>query len=136
MGSTGTCDRGSEVSAYHDNALGDEKRIALEGHLQTCASCARELESLRRMTRLFEAARTVPPPTVIKLSDVRERRSALRFEMSLIGMAASILIVCGAWLATSSSASAEERLDTLVLQRSSDADDPVLQAMVKEYGRD
>jgi anti-sigma factor RsiW len=136
------CERSNEVNAYHDNALPEAKRIALEGHLQTCASCARELESLRRLSRLFAAGLNTPEPVRVKLRDLRESRSARRFEMGLIGMAASILIICGAWLMNVSPANGDDQLAGVTLDsvmshsRSADIRDPLMQALVKEYARE
>ena len=136
------CERSNDVNAYHDHVLPDERRIALEGHLQSCASCARELESLRRLSRLFAAGMTAPEPVRVKLHDLRETQSAVRFEMGLIGMAASILIICGAWLMNVTPAYGDDQLasgtlDSVVRHsRSADIGDPLLQELVKEYARE
>jgi putative zinc finger protein len=51
-----TCDDAREqLSALIDDALGAEKRGAVEAHLATCADCRRELERLRGTVALLHA---------------------------------------------------------------------------------
>jgi anti-sigma factor RsiW len=138
-----TCEYSAKISAYHDDALPPAIRKDVEAHLNSCGDCAREVEELQRLSNLFAAARNAPVRSVVRLHDLREVQSALRFEKVLIGAAASILLICGSWLAyqplsggiTTSNAS----LDGLVLNqndRSTDVSDPLLQAFVREYGSD
>ena len=89
----------------------------------------------------ISAVMNTPEPVRMKLRDLRETQSAARFEMGLIGMAASILIICGAWLMNVAPASDDQlasvTLDSVMSHsRSADIRDPLLQELVKEYARE
>ena len=64
------CENSRKVSAYHDGELSGDERRLMEEHLGRCASCARELEQLRSLSRLLAAA-TMPEMPV----SARERLS-------------------------------------------------------------
>lgn len=45
-----------QLSAYVDNELSVERRIALDAHLMTCVSCSASVRTTRRMSRLLQRA--------------------------------------------------------------------------------
>lgn len=68
-----------QLSAYLDGQLALAERARVESHLQGCAACARELESLRRTVALVQALPRVPVPRAFTLSEaqvgIRQRRA-------------------------------------------------------------
>lgn len=54
-------ERREQLSALLDNELADAERAELEAHLQSCAACRAELESLRRASALLRA---LPQPAL------------------------------------------------------------------------
>jgi anti-sigma factor RsiW len=92
-----TCDRAAEVHAYHDGELDGALVRSFETHLSGCAACREELESLRRLSRLFNNA-TFPPMSEAAMArlegawaDVSER-ALLRITSWMTGMAAALLV--------------------------------------------
>ncbi len=134
------CTNSAQLSAYHDNELPSAQRFALETHLQSCAACARELEELRRLTRLCQAARNEPRARVniVKFGDVRRIQSAQWLEKILIGAAAAIMLGCGSWLLVEPQADSANSvsLDAMVLRQSDSRDQAnlVIQSYAREYG--
>ena len=49
------------ISAYVDNELPSDERLVMEGHLKTCPSCAREVETLRHLGVLVGRIPEVSP---------------------------------------------------------------------------
>jgi len=96
------CEHNRRISAYHDGELRGEERRELEEHIRECSSCARELERLRSLSRLFAAAE-MPQMS----SDVLDRLHggvgsvrevfALRTAETLMAGAATLLFVCIVW---------------------------------------
>lgn len=60
----------AELSAYHDDALGEEERRRVEDHLASCPSCR---ERLADYTWMGNVLRSVPEPPVPLAVDVRVR---------------------------------------------------------------
>ena len=134
------CERNSEVHPFHDGELPEEKRISLEGHLPVCASCAHELETLRRMSQWIGAGNTRPAAQLNpRIAELRSVQSAYRLELGLIGMAATIMLICSGTLLSFSVTDNSKviSLEPIVLSNDSRLaeSDPLLQAMIKEYGR-
>jgi len=50
------------LSEYADQRLGEEERLAVRRHLDTCEACSRELASLRMTVRLLHEVPVVPVP--------------------------------------------------------------------------
>lgn len=139
-GRGGRCERVADVHAFHDQELPDEKRLGLENHLTVCRPCAQELDTLRRMSHWFDAANTTSAVrTKPTINELRSVQSAYRLELSLIGMAAAIMLICGGSLLSYSLNDTQKpvSLEPIVLSNDSRLaeSDPLLQAMVKEYGR-
>src|SRR5947208_7899134 len=51
-----TCDRTSEVHAYHDGELSPAESAAFEAHLAECGGCREMLEEIRRVSRQIGTA--------------------------------------------------------------------------------
>lgn len=60
---------GTEISAFLDGALAVEERARVDAHLAACASCRRELESLRHFKLVASTAprRTLPADLALAL---------------------------------------------------------------------
>lgn len=56
-----SCEKTSQVHAYHDGELPDDQRQAMQAHLEVCDQCRRLLEDLRRLSSLMA---TAPLPAV------------------------------------------------------------------------
>ena len=50
-----------ELVMFLDNEVSDEKREAIQAHLDNCADCSRELESLRSVKQLCQDWKDIPP---------------------------------------------------------------------------
>ncbi len=68
------------LSAYLDRQTTVAERARVESHLQTCAACRAELESLRRTVAVLAAMPRVPVPRAFTLSEAQVglRRQAAR----------------------------------------------------------
>ena len=92
-----------EISAYHDGELSPEDARRLEGHLAQCAVCARELDELRRLSRVLAgAAAPDAPATVIerlyRVVIIQREEAVITLAKRLIAAAAAILIACTTWI--------------------------------------
>lgn len=93
------CERSRQLSAYHDGELAAEERVELEAHIGQCASCARELERLRRLSG-FLATASIPEMRTGFMdrlhSGVRSARDVVVVQMAvrLMAVAAAVLVVC------------------------------------------
>jgi anti-sigma factor RsiW len=52
-----SCDNIAQIHAFHDGALPENQRAAVEAHLAVCAECRELLEDLQRLSTMFA---TVP----------------------------------------------------------------------------
>ena len=68
------------LSTYLDRQTTVAERARVESHLQTCAACRAELESLRRTVAVLAAMPRVPVPRAFTLSEAQVglRRQAAR----------------------------------------------------------
>ncbi len=103
---------GTEISAFLDGALGAADRARADAHLAACASCRRELESLRHMKLVLSSAPRKNMPAELALAlQARFVTGALRWKTLLkpafwvpVGaVAAAALTVCS-WMNRASAA--------------------------------
>lgn len=98
-----TCPYTSQLDAYHDGEPDGPSARTLESHLVACSACQNRLEELEEISRLFGAASS-DRLTARELEDVAEYaesmagRPPIPLFGGLLAAAASIAIVCGAWL--------------------------------------
>lgn len=97
------CSFGLRIDAYYDGELEPDVHAIFERHLSECAECRAELESLQRLTAHFDATSTakLSHNKLRRLYDTPQaptERTLLPFAMGLMATAASILVVCSAWL--------------------------------------
>jgi hypothetical protein len=64
------------LSAYLDNELPAAEKLALESHLASCASCARELAELRKVSAVFKKHVMQPVPPALKEEVFAEKPAA------------------------------------------------------------
>jgi len=103
-GQRSLCPHLPQVSAYHDGALEPSAAQALHEHMTRCADCAGELARLRRLSGLL-ADVPVPamrPGAMVRMhravAATRQRVVVMRLARVLSAAAATILVVCTAWL--------------------------------------
>lgn len=92
-----SCNRLSQVHAYHDEALSASDRIALEAHLTTCEPCRQLLAELRALSRLIDVAPlAAPAPQVMarlgRNVRIARERGLLRMTSWLTAAAAGVLV--------------------------------------------
>lgn len=60
---------GPEISAFLDGALSSEDRVRVDAHVSSCPSCRRELDSLRHMKLVLQAAprKNLPADLALRL---------------------------------------------------------------------
>lgn len=111
-------------SAWIDGHLDAEERARVSGHLQACAACAADVESLERarallrnlpVRRLPSSVQTVPPPVP---SAARHRVSPLGIgrlarQRLTAGLALVIAMIGGAAFALGGQPSPDERMVTV-----------------------
>lgn len=97
------CKHSRQLNAYYDGELAPEERSVIEEHVRQCPSCARELEQLRGLSRLFAAAQ-IPeiPADALQRLHSGVRRVSESVVVGTAGMltaaAAAVLLVCSLWL--------------------------------------
>ena len=98
------CEFRSRLGVYNDGELPRQEARRLERHLERCASCAAELDEVRRLSNLFGTFAEQPVDDAVvtdfhRIVDELEDRQAsiLRIGKLLTGLAASGLIVASAW---------------------------------------
>lgn len=97
------CKHSRFLSAYHDGELPSEECRRLEDHLRECPACARELERLKSLSRLFAAA-PMPEMPADALERVHRRVAAarngvvMRMAEVFTAAAAAVLVACVGWL--------------------------------------
>jgi anti-sigma factor RsiW len=102
------CSYQSWLDAYHDGQTPPERALELERHLPTCAACSAELRRLSQLTQLLSAARPedIRPDELARAHAAvgrfegsgLEDRGVMRLIVGLSAVAASVLIISGAWL--------------------------------------
>ena len=99
------CELTARVAAYHDGELDPSAAQQLESHLPACAACAEELRNLREMSGLFGALKPLrmEDQSLAQVHDVIDAEDSesgiLRIGGLLAAMAASVVVIGGAWLA-------------------------------------
>ena len=99
----GDCKHNRQVSAYHDGELPEEERVRLEAHVARCASCARELEELRELSRALSGTHIPGAPAAVferwhgTVATVRER-VLIGMAEALTAAAAVVLAACASWV--------------------------------------
>jgi anti-sigma factor RsiW len=100
------------LNAYHDAELGDAEARELERHLETCPSCAAELDEILKVSEAFAGlvpsgisraamarAHAAADDACERVeSAARGRRLLVRVASVLTAVAASVLVVASAWL--------------------------------------
>jgi anti-sigma factor RsiW len=97
------CRHTDRLGAYHDGEMSGPERAELQVHLQGCARCSAELAQLEQLSETLRAAAR---PALSGAALARLHRSADRQTMTpilhmaelFLAVAASILLVAGAWL--------------------------------------
>ena len=73
------------LSAHLDGELSGEREAGLREHLDACAACRRELESIRRVAEMM-AARTEPDPYFLTRFRARRAEEALRVPWRMLAL--------------------------------------------------
>ena len=97
------CQFKTRLSAYHDAELSAADIEAVNEHLPTCATCSAELAALRDVS---SALSTYEPGQISQIElarlhraiDRADDRGLLRLAGMLATVAASVLIICMAWM--------------------------------------
>ena len=65
---------GDDTTAYIDDELSADKRLAIKSHLDVCAACAREMERFQEIKIRFSRIRRRPAPArlLAKLNHLRQ----------------------------------------------------------------
>ena len=102
------CTYQSSLAAYHDGQMPPERVRELERHLPSCAACSAELRDLSQLSQLLGTARPEgnrPDELARAHAAVEEtehsgieNRGVMRLIVGLSAVAASVLIISGAWL--------------------------------------
>ena len=106
----GTCERMRQVGAYRDGELAPADAATFADHLGLCESCKAELAQLAALSSVLTTAHVpgMPEGLAERLHEnvvvVRER-SVLKLAESLIAAAAILIVACGGWVWSGSSAS-------------------------------
>jgi len=106
------CNEAERLSAYHDGALSEPSRIALEEHLKGCPTCAAELARLARLSQLIQStSRPEMPPQALgrfhRAIDLQPRITAMHVAEVFTAVAASILVFSSVCLWKMSTARAD-----------------------------
>ncbi|HUM09748.1 MAG TPA: zf-HC2 domain-containing protein [Myxococcaceae bacterium] len=84
------------LHAYLDGELSLEGSLEVEGHLESCSACRRELETFRALRRLLQAAKPAAPEAETALMrvtrSVRTRRRRVYAASAFGAMAAAALV--------------------------------------------
>jgi anti-sigma factor RsiW len=98
------CPFQSRLGAFHDHELHAETAEKLESHLAGCPTCNEQLLGIRAVSRLFREAPSgrMSQIGISRLHAVAEtaakRRDVFPMFRMLTAVAASILVIAGAWL--------------------------------------
>ena len=97
------CQFQSKIAAYHDGELNEAASKEVELHLSGCITCREELKGLRDVSAAMGEFNPgdITPMELARLHrgiDRADEGSLVRFNVALIGMAASVLIISLAWI--------------------------------------
>src|SRR5437868_11181629 len=95
------CGQAAQVHAYHDGELNAANRVAIESHLENCASCRTLLEELRGTSRWIASAELPRMPSDLPARILAEARHRHEIEESamrrlagwMTAVAAAVLLV-------------------------------------------
>ena len=104
------CQFKTRLSAYHDAELCAADIEAVNEHLPTCETCSAELATIREVS---SALATYEPESISQIELTRLHRavdradegSVIRLAGMLAAVAASVLIICMAWMSQSPASS-------------------------------
>ena len=65
------------LSEYIDSRLDDRRRSLVEGHLETCEACTKELESLQMTVQLLQGMPEVPAPRSFAIREPETARESV-----------------------------------------------------------
>ena len=109
-GVPGECPFAPMVGQFCDDELDPFARRQFKLHLEQCASCTDEVARVRELSNWFGPVRALEPKSELlarlhdsvhkrgDFDDTRRMRDALPMARMLLALAASVLIVAGAWL--------------------------------------
>jgi hypothetical protein len=102
------CQFKSRLSAYHDAELSAAEIEAVNEHLPTCETCLAELATMRDVSSALGSyqAEEISQIELARLHRAIDRvddRGLLRLAGMLSAVAASVLIICMAWMSQSTS---------------------------------
>lgn len=102
------CSYQISLDAYHDGQMPPEQARELERHLPGCAACSAELTRLSQLSQLLIATRPegIRPDELTRAHEAvkeiehsaTDDRGIIRLMAGLSAVAASVLIISGAWL--------------------------------------
>ena len=92
-----TCDKATEVHAYHDGELDARRVTALEAHVEGCADCRALLADLRSLSQMLARAElpAMPDHLMARFDDSWQEvaeRAQLRIVTWMTGVAAALLV--------------------------------------------
>ena len=104
----------SRLGAFHDGELDSATATALESHLAACPDCRAELEDIAELSSLAAAIGSgglskMALRNIHRAIDAEDRFTIFRIAGLLTGLAASALVVGGAWLWEAPPAGSMER---------------------------
>jgi anti-sigma factor RsiW len=141
------CAESKKAGAFHDGVLSESERAAYALHLESCAACRAEIESLRRFSVWMTAARGVSAPRSARRSPAQyvrqefERRRLVRLAAALTSAAAMVILACSAALWNASSGTeilvSTRNWERAVVtgqfeQPANEPDDPLYQVLFRE----
>ena len=100
------CQFKSRLSAYHDAELSAAEIEAVNEHLPTCEACSAELATIREVAAALasyqpEEISQIELARLHRAIDRVDDRGLLRLAGMLSAVAASVLIICMAWMSQS-----------------------------------
>ena len=84
-----------ELVKFVDNELSDEMREIIQAHLDSCAQCSKELESILSVTKLCQDWKDISPPKNWKIRLRRKLENAQKNPNTEIEMLKSMILSLG-----------------------------------------
>lgn len=81
------------LSSYIDGQLSPSQRQRIEGHIEGCDACRRELESLRATLNLLHRVPMVLPPRSFAIAEVVPKRRAVAFGALRTATAVAVIVL-------------------------------------------
>ena len=98
------CPFQSRLSAFHDRELDAETAAKFESHVAQCPQCSQTLQGIRAVSRLLSGAPTgrlsqMGMARLHATADAAAKRpDVFPLARALLAVAASVLVIAGAWL--------------------------------------